>query len=82
MKNLIPDFVINADNVYRTKNYIVRQVIVLDNTTVEDNSITSYDTFFKRTKLRDHQYELLHADKVNINGKRLPSTMCSKKYVD
>jgi hypothetical protein len=78
----IPEFLIDADNVYRTKYFIIKQVLVLDRTCDEDNNITSYDTFYKRTKQRDKEYELVFADKNHIDGKRLPSTMCSRKYVD
>lgn len=81
MKNIVPEFVIGADNVYRTKNYIIKQVIFLDKSLSENNSITSFDTFYLRNRKRDCQYESVFADKSNINGKRLPSTMCSRKYV-
>lgn len=82
MIEILPDFIIDADNVYRTKNYIIKQILVVDNKPVEENSIMSYDTFYKRNKKRDKQYEIVFSDKTHINGKRLPSTMCSRKYVD
>lgn len=81
MKNIIPDFIIDADNVYRTKHYIIKQILVLDNCSNTDNHIMSHDTFYTRTKKRDSQYEFIYDNKPNINGKRLPSTMCSRKYV-
>ena len=81
MKKIIPDFIIDADNVYRTRNYIVKQVLSLEMPTVEDNGIKSYDTFYKRTSIRDKQYNLIFRDRKSINGKRLPSTMYARKYI-
>ncbi len=81
MCNKIPEFMVNADNVYRTKHFIVKQVIVLDKYVDENNNIMSFDTFYLRTKHRDIQYEKCFANKNHINGKRLPSTMTSRKYI-
>ena len=81
MKKIIPDFIIDADNVYRTRNYIVKQVLSLEMPTVEDNGIKSYDTFYKRTSIRDKQYNLIFRDRKSIDGKRLPSTMYARKYI-
>ena len=81
MKNIIPDFIIDADNVYRTRNYIVKQVLSLEMPTVEDNGIKSNDTFYKITSIRDKQYNLIFRDRKSIDGKRLPSTMYARKYI-
>lgn len=78
----IPDFVENADNLYRTKHYIVKQVLELDNEDLEGTQIISLDTFYKRTPLRDRQFDVIFLDAHHKNGKRLPCTMCSRKYVD
>ncbi|MGM9646477.1 MAG: hypothetical protein ACI3XS_07295 [Eubacteriales bacterium] len=48
MKTIIPDFLVESDNVYRTKNYIVKQRMEYIENTTEDNVIISYDTFYKR----------------------------------
>jgi hypothetical protein len=82
MKNITPDFIIEADNVYRTKHYIVKQVICLETPEDENNGIKSYDTFYKRNKIRDKQYEVVFYNRKHINGKRLPSTMFSRKYIN
>ena len=82
MKKISPDFIIDADNVYRTRRYIIKQVLSLETPAIEDNGIMSYDTFYKRTPTRDKQYELIFSDRKRINGKRLPSTMYSRKYID
>ena len=49
----VPEFLKDATNVYRTKNYIVRQVIGLEYDSVEGANLCSYDTFYLRTKARD-----------------------------
>lgn len=76
------DFLYDANNVYRTKNYIVKQVIGVRTSDEEDNIIMSFDTYYRRTKKRDKIYERAFANKKHIDGKRLPSTMYSRKYID
>ncbi len=71
-----------ATNVYRTKHYIVEQVLGINEHDVECNELCSHDTFYRRTKKRDTEYEKLFASRKRINGKRLPATMCSRKYVN
>lgn len=82
MKTIIPDFLVESDNVYRTKNYIVKQRMEYIENTTEDNVIISYDTFYKRTPLRDKLYSIAYEDKHNPNGKRMPSTTYTRKYVE
>lgn len=75
------DFIKDASNVYRTKNYIVRQILsieVIDAATV----VYSRDTFFKRTKLRNAQYNFIHNIQKGFNNKRVPATMTTRIYVD
>lgn len=78
----LPDFVIDADNVYRTSNYIVKQSLKVQLNSAEANAIISCDVFYKRTKRRDSEYEQVFYDRKQIDGKRLPSTMFTRKYVD
>ncbi len=80
--NTTPDFMENADNVYRTRDYIVRQIIGVNFDAEMDNNIFSQDTFFARTPTRDKQYEEIFAKRFNINGRRLASSMYSRKYVE
>ncbi|MCM1368211.1 MAG: hypothetical protein NC184_05345 [Roseburia sp.] len=80
--NSQPDFMVNADNVYRTRDYIVRQIIGVNHDAEMDNDIFSQDTFFARTPARDRQYEAIFARRFNIDGKRMKSTMYSRKYVE
>jgi len=78
---IVPEFVKDATNVYRTKNFIVKQVLGIKYGEVQNNEVVSQDTFYVRTAKRDWQYNNYFSFKVHINGKRLPSTMYSRKYV-
>lgn len=77
-----PDFMENADNVYRTRDYIVRQIIGVNFDAEMDNNIFSQDTFFVRTPARDRQYEAIFVKRFNIDGRRLPCNMSSRRYVE
>lgn len=78
----LPDFVMDADNVYRTSNYIVKQSLKVQLNNEEANAIISCDVFYRRTKRRDSEYEQVFYDRKQLDGKRLPSTMYARKYVD
>ena len=78
----LPDFVVDSTNVYRTKYFIIKQSIDIQYDNTENNSIVSHDTFYKRTKSRDRAFEYFFKDRKNINGKRLPSTMYTRMFVD
>ncbi len=78
----LPEFVMDADNVYRTSKYIVKQSLQVQLNYAEANAIVSCDVFYKRTKRRDKEYEQIFYDRKRIDGKRLPSTMFTRKYVD
>lgn len=79
----LPDFVaIGAHNVYRTKNYIVAQTLIYKTSEVFDNVMLSQDTYFKRTRKRDEQYFFYYFDKDNLDGKRIPSTSYTRKYIN
>lgn len=82
MNKQTPEFVNNATNVYRTRDFIVKQVIGIQCDGVENNVVFSRDTFYRRTKKRDAEYELIYCSRKNINGKRLPTTMYSREYID
>ena len=79
---VIPEFAKEANNVYRTKTFIVKQVISVEEQSNGDNSILSTDTYYRRTPLRDKQYETLFCNRKKINGHRLPCTMFIRKYID
>jgi len=77
-----PEFIEDATNVYRTKNFIVKQCIGIQCDGKENNVIFSHDTFYKRTRSRDKYYESVYRDRKNINGKRLPTTMFARSFID
>ena len=77
------DFMEGALNVYRTKNYIVRQELSIEN--IEGKTITfSKDTFFKRTEERDLYYNYIFCFRTydNQDGTRVPVMSTSRRYVD
>lgn len=76
--NLLAD----ATNVYRTNHYIVKQIVVIDCHEEIDSGIFSQDTFIKRSKSRDKEYEQIYKQRFNINGKRMPTNMFARRYVD
>ncbi len=80
--NYIPDFMVNAMNVYRTQNYIVKQVVSVKYSDVEDTLVLSHDTFYRRTKKRDREYENIFCNRKHIDGKRIPGTMYARTYVE
>ncbi len=80
MKNNIY-FLEETINVYRTEQYIVVQQIGLRLDDYEDNVIFSYDIYYLRNKKRDKEYERIYQNRRNINGKRIKTTMYSRKYI-
>lgn len=70
----VPEFLVDATNVYRTKGYIVKQQI-----TLHDSELGSYllsrDTYYRCTDKRDREFEEAFAYRININGKRMPTSM-------
>lgn len=82
MENHIPEFMKDATNVYRTKKYIVRQIICVHYDCTENNTVFSRDTFYARTPKRDLEYESVFCRRKNIDGKRLPTTAYSRVYIE
>ena len=76
------DFMVNASNVYRTKNFIVRQEIHIGTDGYDTNQVVSVDTYYKRTPEREVAYKAVFADRKRINGRRLPSTMYTRTYIE
>lgn len=58
MEKYIPEFLRGADNVYRTKYFIVKQTLVIQKSEGEDNLLISYDTYYRRTTKRDLAYNM------------------------
>ena len=82
MERHTPEFLQYADNVYRTKHFIVKQVLAIHESDEENNQVISVDTYYRRTLKRDYEYHMAFQDKANIDGKRLPSTMYNRTYID
>ena len=67
--NYVPDFMVDAMNIYRTRDFIVKQVIGISYSDVENIAVISNDTFYRRTKKRDREYERIFWERKHINGK-------------
>ena len=78
----IPDFVKDATNVYRTENYIVKQRIGLESDVEEGENLGSYDTFYLRTAKRDAEYIAIFGHRRKPNGKRMRTSLSTRRYVD
>jgi len=77
-----PDFLKDADNVYRTKEFIVKQSISIHTDESNCEIVMSTDTYYKRTLFRDFQYELYFSKRKRINGRRLPTNSYTRTYID
>lgn len=82
MNQCLPEFAVGATNVYRTKYFIVKQSMSVNRDENEGNSVISHDTYYMRTRKRDAEYEQLFGARKRLNGKRLPTTMYTRRYVD
>ena len=77
------DYIMEADNVYRTKDYIVCQKVSLCRSGKGNTLIMSDDTYLLRTQERDIDYELVYRVRgKQINGKRMRSGSYIRKYID
>ena len=76
------DFLYDANNVYRTRDYIVKQVIGVRLSDEFNNVVFSFDTYYRRTKKRDKIYEKAFAARKYIDGRRLPITMYARTYIE
>lgn len=71
-----------AINVYRTRKYIVTQDIYLNECADGSSVLFSKDTYYLRNKKLDKQYEAQFKDREYINGKRVHTTMYTRKYFE
>lgn len=78
----VPEFLLNATNVYRTDKYIVRQQIVIADNRKIGTYLLSNDTYYLCTAKRDRQFEEAFADRTDINGKRISTSTYIRKYVN
>ena len=70
------------ENVYRMRDYIVKQELYLIVNAEQNNAVLSIDTYYRRTLLRDSKYQLLYKERKHIDGKRLPSNTYIRTYID
>ncbi len=82
MNNCTQDFLKGATNVYRTRDFIVKQVVGFKCDDAGNSAVISHDTFYRRTRQRDREYETAFCMRTYIDGKRFRSSMCERKYVD
>lgn len=78
----VPEFMKDATNVYRTKNYIIKQDLYMDTNIDGQDYLYSKDTFYLRNKKIDKLYEMIFSDRLNIDGKRIKCTSHSRTYID
>lgn len=71
----------NYLNIYRTKFFIVKQDICIQINSIDDNILFSKDTFIKRNKKRDKNYEKQFKDKTNLDGKRFHVSASIRTYI-
>ena len=70
----------DANNAYRTKEYIITQQIKYVNDPFLGSYIESHDVYFKRTKDRDAIYEQVFALRFMIDGDRIHSKVNTHRY--
>lgn len=77
----LPEFLDGAFNVYRTKLFIVKQVLSVDFEESIGTHTISYDTFYERTEERDRQFDECFADMALPNGRRVPTMAYVRQYI-
>ena len=75
------DFLVPADNYYRTRDFIVAQSVRVMSSSESGTFTISTDTYFARTAFRDREYELIFGQRRNIDGKRLPTSTYTRRYI-
>lgn len=74
------DFTEGATNVYRIKNYIVKQRIAFSEGRLGVTTVSN-DVFYERTPERDEEYEDFFDERIDIDGRRVPAMGYIRKYV-
>ena len=76
------EFLKDADNVYMTEDFIVKQELHIMRSDCGDAYSLSIDTFYKRTTDRDNAYFSIFKDRVNLKGKRIHAHIYNRTYID
>ena len=71
-----PEFAKGATNVYRTENYIVKQVFGISLDSSLGNVTMSYDTYYLRTPDLDAIYEYMFSDRRNRTQRTSGRNLC------
>lgn len=82
MTERIPDFLDGATNVYRTREYIVKQCVAFGYDELYGTYLISRDTYYRCTPKRDREFEAVFAERKRVNGKRIPTAMYTREYID
>ena len=75
------DFLDNATNVYRTKNYIIKQKIYIKTDIFCNILLFSDDFYYLRTRQRDFAFDIVFRNRQVKDGYRLHSNSYSKRYI-
>ena len=76
----IPDINSGASNIYRTREFIVKQVISLAHHGLDSAKLISTDTYYLRTPGRDACYEGIFGENKDPDGKRIPTMAYFRSY--
>ena len=76
----IPDFISGASNIYRTREFIVKQVISLAHHGLDSAKLISTDTYYLRTPARDACYKGIFGENKDPDGKRIPTMAYFRSY--
>ena len=68
MKKDLPDFMIDATNIYRTKKYIVKQNLYIDYDINNSSILFSQDIYYLRNKKIDKLFDLIFERPDLISG--------------
>ena len=66
--------------IYRTREFIVKQVISLAHHGLESAKLISTDTYYLRTPGRDACYEGIFGENKEPDGKRIPTMAYFRSY--
>ncbi len=69
-------------NAYRTRDFIVEQDVRIQFDCLDGNSIVSHDKYYRRTPKLDEDYERLFRRRINVDGKRFPTSMYTREYIE
>ena len=78
--NNLREILNSAMNVYRTKEYIVKQNIVIEYDLQGNSRIHSDDTYILRNKKLDKEYDSMFSSREFVKGKRIHSTTYIRTY--